>query len=346
MLAYLRGLFDYLRAREARLGPILERMGLAEDQLRAPEIRVDHALQDEIFALAESLTGDPDVGLHAGETTHLMHFGILGQLAMTCRSVRDLIDLHGRFQRLISTGARISYREQGDQVIGEAIFAENARPTRHTIEYTLASHTTLARLLTGAPMILSRLEVTYARPTVSSEQERLFACPTTYLCERERFFLPAALLDLPLVMGDSESRRVLESEARRRLDAISSSSETEDPELTEVRKLIRDRLHQGAPDVRTAARALGMSVRTLQRRLEQHGLSYRELLDDIRREGVERYLGDTSLSQVDVAALLGYADQSTFHRAFRRWFAMTPGEYRSQHMRPRRGTSTGPDLDG
>ena len=329
MLGYLRGLFDYLRARGAPLEPVLERLQLTEDQLRDPDIRVDHALQDDIFAVAETITGDVNVGLHSGEATHLIHFGILGQLAMTCHAVRDLVDLHTRFQRLISTGARITYRASGDEMVGESFFEEGARPSRHTIEYTLASHTTLARLMTGLPFSMSRLEVSYAAPEDGSEQDRLFACPIQYGCERERFAFPLRLLDLPLLVGDSASRRALEVEARRRLDALLAPLLHGDPELIELKAFIAAQLPRGAPDVQAAARAVDASVRTLQRRLERLGLSYRELLDLVRRERAEVHVSDPSLSQIDIAFLLGYADQSTFHRAFRRWFDLTPGEYRA-----------------
>src|SRR5260221_11538988 len=103
MSGYLRGLLDYLRSRRASIEPVLEVMSLSEAELRDPDRRIDHALQDDIFAVAEAITGDVNVGLHAGEATHLMHFGIVGLLAMTCKTVRDLVWIHKRFPGLIST---------------------------------------------------------------------------------------------------------------------------------------------------------------------------------------------------------------------------------------------------
>jgi AraC-like DNA-binding protein len=170
----------------------------------------------------------------------------------------------------------------------------------------------------------------YPKPVDCSEQQRVFNCPIYYGCERERIYFPAELLDYPLVVGDNDSRRALEIEARRRLDAINVSLVDERPEIAGIKRFIADRLKGGEPpSVEVAAEALGISARTLQRRLEAVRINYRDLIDLVRRELAKEYMADSSLTQVDIAFLLGYSEQSTFHRAFRRWFEMTPGEYRA-----------------
>ena len=330
MSGYLRGLFDFLKARGAPIEPVLEVMHLSESELLDPDRRIEHSLQNAIFDAAERVTGDINVGLHAGEATHLMHFGIAGMLAMTCTTVRQLIEIHTRFQGLISTGATMVYRESGDEVIGEASFMPGEELTRHTLEYTLASHMTLARLMAGFAFSVSRLEVTYPEPADCSEQQRIFSCPVRYGCERERLFFPACLLDVSLVVGDSGSRPALELEARRRLGASRQRLVDEDPDIASLKEHLAAELPNRLSTVEEAAASVGVSVRTLQRRLEARGLSYRGLVDVVRRELAQKYMLAGSLSQVDVAYLLGFSDQSAFHRAFRRWFATTPGDYRAR----------------
>jgi AraC-like DNA-binding protein len=78
------------------------------------------------------------------------------------------------------------------------------------------------------------------------------------------------------------------------------------------------------------AQALHVSQRTLQRRLQDEGASFQRLLDDSRRELAEQYLAQPNLTLLEVAYLLGFADPSNFFRAFRRWFDLTPGEYRAR----------------
>jgi AraC-like DNA-binding protein len=331
--SYLRGLLGYLRSRAVPLQPVLDVIGLSEEELGDPDRRIDHSRQREIFRVAEQLTGDANVGLHAGEATQLMHFGIIGLLTLTCKTVRELVELHSRFQGLITNGATVRYVALGDELVGEVSSAEGPA-SRHTVEYNTTSHLTVARLMVGFDFSPARIEVTYEEPADTSEQQRVFGCPVRYGCERQRVCFPSSLLDFPLVVADSGSRGVLEVEARKRLDMLSSPSREEKTGLAALRHLVGRGLLGGPPSLEQAAATLGVSVRTLQRRLEAQRMTYRDVVDVARKEMADRYMRADDLSQVDVALLIGFSDQSAFYRAFRRWFGKTPGEYRAQ-LRPR-----------
>lgn len=337
-LGYLRGLLDYLRCRNAPVEPVLGVMNLSESQLRDPNTRIEHELLDTIFEVAERVTGDTNVGLHAGESIHVLHFGMLGQLAVTCRTIRELLKLRTRYQRLISTGARMLYEINPERIVGEMIYQRSVPESRHSLEYTLVSHMRLVRLLVGDNLSPDIVEVPYRAPVDGSEQERFFGCRVFYKREKERLFFPPDLLDVPLVIHDSVSRENLEIEARRRLDAIRISMAEavgDCPRVVGIRRFIAEHLRSGEPpSIETTAEALNVSVRTLQRRLETMRINFRELIDLVRRELAEEYMRDAGLSPVDIAFLLGYSEQSAFFRAFRRWFDMTPREFRS--LRPPR----------
>ena len=98
--------------------------------------------------------------------------------------------------------------------------------------------------------------------------------------------------------------------------------------VRDVRLAIRERLLQGTPTVGAVARALGVGARTLQRRLAEHALSFADLLDDTRREAAEGYLRTSSLTLAEIAYMLGYEEQASFFRAFRRWHDTTPDAFR------------------
>ena len=98
--------------------------------------------------------------------------------------------------------------------------------------------------------------------------------------------------------------------------------------MQEVEGCIRARLEQGEVRIEDVAQSLGLSVRTLQSRLEGTGLNYRQVVDRVRHTLALAYLGDMNVSLVDVSAMLGFASQSSFNRAFMRWAGMAPGEYR------------------
>lgn len=108
--------------------------------------------------------------------------------------------------------------------------------------------------------------------------------------------------------------------------------ENEPPLLGEVRRTIRDRLVHGTPTAKEVAHALHLGQRTLQRRLSDLGLGFYEVLDSTRRTLAEGYLADPTLSLSEVAYLLGYAEQASFFRAFRRWHGQTPAAFRRAHL--------------
>ncbi len=324
---YLRGLLDYVRERGADLAPVLAAMGLSEDELRDPDRLIPHARQDDIFAAAERVTGDPNIGLHAGESTHVVHFGIVGQLALTCATGGDLLALQVRYQSLIGNGVRSALGLTPEMAVLEVDVLRDA-VSRHSLEYTLAAQITLARLLAGPQFAAMRFEFQHAEPTASQEQRRVFASDVWYGRPQIRVCFPLSVMSLPLVGGDNALRPALEGEARRRLEALRVRVEHTDSEIARYQRYITERLSGGAPSVEQTAEAMGTSVRTLQRRLSTHGLSYRDLIEDVRREAAKTLMQDRSLSLLDVALLLGFSDQTAFNRAFRRWFQTTPTEMR------------------
>ena len=104
----------------------------------------------------------------------------------------------------------------------------------------------------------------------------------------------------------------------------------DEPELIRrLRRLVRERLPRGTPTSVEVARAMGMSAKTMQRRLLEHHTTYGGELERVRRELAASYLEDSSLSLADVAYLLGYSEPTSFHRAFRRWYGETPARWRA-----------------
>jgi AraC-like DNA-binding protein len=119
-------------------------------------------------------------------------------------------------------------------------------------------------------------------------------------------------------------RGVLERHALEMLARLPSTSGTG----LEVRRALATRVVGGDTRIGTIARALAMSTRSLQRKLEAEGSSYQALVDESKRDAAERYLSDSALPIGEVAYLLGYSEPAAFHRAFKRWTRMTPHTFR------------------
>ena len=96
----------------------------------------------------------------------------------------------------------------------------------------------------------------------------------------------------------------------------------------DVQRLLSARIAGGATRIETGARELALSPRTLQRRLTAEGVTYQALLDETRKEAAAGYVNDSALSLAEIAYLLGYSEPAPFHRAFKRWYGVTPDTFR------------------
>ncbi len=128
---------------------------------------------------------------------------------------------------------------------------------------------------------------------------------------------------------DPVLRQLLEERAAELLARTSAFSGL----AADVQRLLAARLAEREVRLGTIARALAMSSRTLQRRLAAEGVSYDGLLDGVRKETAGRYLRESALAAAEVAYLVGFAEATAFHRAFRRWYGVSPGTYRREHAR-------------
>jgi AraC-like DNA-binding protein len=166
----------------------------------------------------------------------------------------------------------------------------------------------------------------HEEPPDTSEHTRIFGCPVRFGADVNAIVFDPALLALPLRSADPVLAEILaaaDDEALARLPGTTSTADV-------VRRRLPELLTNGEATLAVTARAVGMSERSLQRRLRDDGVSYQKLLDDVRRELAEHYLARDDLSTADVAFLVGFSDPASFHRAFKRWTGVTPAQHRQR----------------
>ena len=178
-----------------------------------------------------------------------------------------------------------------------------------------------ARELTGSEISPVRLQMPMRQPDDVSEYRREFACPMTFGGEAASLTFSASQLALPTVAPDETLVGYLDELAEI---AVAPLDATKDSTSTAVRRTLWSLLPSGRPSVWQTAREMGVSVRTLQRRLGDEGSSFSTVLDNLRRDISEELLGEGDRSVADIAFLLGYSEPSAFHRAYRRWQKSPP----------------------
>lgn len=185
---------------------------------------------------------------------------------------------------------------------------------------------TLLRLLPPASQVLLRVHLAHPAPAAQliPEYERVFGCPVRFEQPESALVLPADVLDWPLTQPDTSLQQVLEQHARQLLQR--NHDAFADQARTQLTALIR----RGQASREKLAAALNMSPRHLGRRLEEEGMSYRQLLNTLRQQLVEQFLLDEQQSVEAVAKQLGFTESQSFVRWFRKLTGTTPGRFRQQ----------------
>ena len=194
------------------------------------------------------------------------------------------------------------------------------------IEAVLASVVGFGSWVTGTRMQPARVQFSQPRLGPLAGYQTVFNCPVEFEQAFSGVQIDNSVLDQPLPQADPQLAQVHERYTNARLAAISINSAS----VPEIRRWLTARIGPVLPRRSDAAEALGISERSLARRLREQGQTFDGLVDDVRREKALQAVADSSSSLPEIAEALGFAEVSTFYRAFRRWTGMPPVRWRKQ----------------
>jgi AraC-like DNA-binding protein len=333
-----------------RLFDLVERFGLPREALRRhaaarldgwepTQARIPLPALLALFQSALTLTGRRDLGLEFGRQVRPDTFDVLGYALMTCRTLGEAIGLVPLYRRVVFdpgySETRFS-REGANVKLAWVILPEATQAglpySELLAESLIASWYGLGRWITGAEMPLREVRFRHAAPEDALPFANFFGCPVRFAAGENALLFAADLLAQPLLQADAELNLAMCDEARKAIARRSG----ETPIAAQVRQMLAPLLPKCEATLGHVASGMGITARTLQRRLANADFSFQAVLDDTRRELAQVYLRDAALSALDVALLLGYAEQSSFTRAFRQWFGTTPTAWRASHATPSR----------
>ena len=319
--AWTRGVLNAFERLDIDTAGVCRHAGLDEQQLRDPEARLPRDSAGRLWRAALEVTGDRFLGLHAGNVMAPRGNHLLGLLVVNSETLSDGMRTALRYQEILTHGRVISIEESGHLVQLIIHRVEDDLPvTPNEIEFIAV---TLVKFLSFATFDAFRLErVQFAHPYRGSieEYERLFGCPIAFGEASTILFIPPEIYSLKLRGADKFLQSHLQSAAAEMYQRIRVPGF-----LSTVSSKIGTLLPGGQCDVEAVARALHLSRRTLQRRLQEEGTSFREVLDITRHsiviEGLERHQ-----SHDEIAQRVGLANPRALSRAIRRW--NTEGNHR------------------
>ena len=293
--------------------------------LNDPDARVPFAQIVTLYEEAAKLSGDDAFGLHVGEQVDPTVFDVLGYSVINSPTFGDALDRAVRYNSLWTNGSGFSI-DQGEALttVTYIYFDPGLSARRQDCEMTLAALAVLGRRVTNVEWAPREVRFQHARPANTQEHDRIFRCPLQFDAPANDFVFDSAYLNLRIVKADPNLCAVLDRHAGELL----ARYPREDSFIDRVRLIIKNEFKGGEASLEKVAGQLGLSGRTLQRKLQERGTTHQELLDQMRKELAVRYLREPEMAICEVAYLLGFSESSALHRAFKRWTGKTPSEFR------------------
>jgi AraC-like DNA-binding protein len=324
-----RCFLEAARERGVDVDGVLQGAGLTQASLLDSSMRlspeVGRALGVTIFRAANC----PTIGLEAARRFRLSDFDVFGYLMKHASDLRGILAVSAQYSRLIGDTAAFSCEEQDERVIvawgrsgGRKLLPEGS---------DFAAGVTALSIRQLIDDCVQPLEVLLPRERPADERpyRRFFQCPVSFGAEQATLIYPASILSLPCRHADPKLLGIL----RRQAEDVIAKLPSDALLSVRVRALLAKDMERGERAVAEVARSLGLSERTLRRRLSEAGTGYRELLDDVRRERALMLADQGAQTATEIAMLVGFDDSTAFARAFRRWTGVLPREYLAARKR-------------
>lgn len=286
----------------------------------------DFALFSRLFDVAGCLTGDPCIGLRVGGNFLARHWGRLGYLVMAGDNGLEGVQFLQRFARIVTNGVQLQWHWREQELICEFSLLEQPC-SHHVADYFVASSLALARATQHADFAFKQVRFQHGDQGQAAEYQALLQTDCRFGCDSNQVIVDAAMLNQVSRHRDPRLKKILQAHAEQVLQTLASGDEL----VQRIRQHVLSELANGVPSLKAVAERTGQNERALQRALARLNLNYQDMVDELRMHLALEYIRN-DYSFLDIAMLLGYSEQSAFHRAFKRWTGMPPSGYKKSRL--------------
>lgn len=321
---WVKGVLDMFASQGIDVPRLLQCEGVDRAELDAPGARMSADTVTRLWDLAVSWSGNPALGLDRELVSRFVNFDVVGHAMLSSPDLHAGLDNLARYLALISDAATFTLvpeRRGTWLVLGHT--GNTLRVPRQRQEYGMLSLLTLCQWLTRRTVQALAVEFAFPDPVSEVPYHQAFDCPMRFGQPATRLLLSAEDLATPLPSRSPAMLALHERVMDEQLSGLGATSIRH-----KVRDAVMQRLGNGEPRREDIAALLALTDRTFQRRLRAENTSYQQLLDDARCELARKYLAQEALPLTAIADLLGFGDTSNVFRACKRWFGLSPGEYR------------------
>ncbi|MET1080218.1 MAG: AraC family transcriptional regulator [Pseudomonas sp.] len=306
--------------------------GLDQEALQDNSQRVAGEVLQKLLRHLLDASGDPLFGLHSARFVQPGSYSVLGYITMNCATLGEAMSRIVPYEKLVGDMGTSRIEARGDDILLSWHCRYLDPLVRvHMVDNVLASWLLYARWIGDSEQSPHEVWLEHRLPEGADEQAytQLFGCPVRFEQPVSGLLIPQRYLAMPLRQSDANLLRTLEEHALTLMAGLDGN----EPLPQRVKNALRLLLKDGLPRKERVAEKFAMTVRTLQRHLQHAGTSYQEILDQLRQELAEHYLTRSTLAVQDIAQYLGFTESRSFHRSFKHWTGMTPGEYRERQSK-------------
>jgi AraC-like DNA-binding protein len=314
-----------LRERGTEVGTILSRAGLTAADVDDPAARLEAKAEIEVLNLAAAALGDDLLGFHLARSFDLREIGLVYYVMASSEELAGALHNLERYSRIVNEGVSLHCTlGQGATVTVDYVGFDRGSD-RHHIEFWLVALMRILRDITDSRLAPQRLKVRHSRSRPPADFKSFFGTAIEFGSDTDEIVLSGPVASLPVVRRDPYLNKLLRRYAEQ---ALALKAAKHGGIRSKVEQLLPELLPHGRANVPEVARRLGMSSRTLSRKLRDEGLAFTDILDELRSALARRYLADRELPVSEIAWLLGYQEVSSLTHAFKRWSGTTPRQFR------------------
>lgn len=317
-------LWKALDAHGVDAGALFERAGVDPAKMQDPDARYSGPEALRLWELAVEAAKDPCLGLSLVRYWHPSSLHALGFAWMASASVKDALERLVRYFRILTNAEELSL-EETDEAYRLWFIDPGRHPRAPDAAYDalMAVVVEMCRSIYGPEFHPLRVTMKRVEPSCIGDFFGAFRAPIEFSAPEDMLFFAKDHVKMPLPTANADMARASERIIAEYLAHVDRAAIA-----MRVRAKVIDRLPSGHVSEESVAEALNLSQRTLQRKLKEEGTTYKQLLEEIRRELAAQYMRESRLSINEITYLLGFSEPSNFSRAFKRWTGASPREYR------------------
>ena len=306
-----------------------ESVGLNSEMLKDPDSRVPITIYLRLMEEVVERTGNQFFWLRSGISENSAINNPVWFYFFNAKTFREAIEHADRIYRLLSDVTYPMGVINGSEFLARIGFRhENFVPSDYLVDWILSSWLGLSIRLVGPELELKEVRITEGSPERVKAYREYFKVPITTGHSWNELVYDISVLDMPNIKGDVDGnlKNLLVSLADEKIAQLAKSHSLSD----NIQVVLQRKMPLGALSIDDVAAELGMSARTLQRKLTGEGLTFSELVRDTRRKLAAEYLRQPGLNVTEVALMLGFSDVNSLTVSFRKWYGMTPREFKRQ----------------